>query len=142
LWELPAGLLDVPGEPAVRAAQRELHEETHLAAGRWDTLIDLLASPGFTDEALRVFLAREVTVATAARHVAEGEELELAVEWVPLDDAAGRVFAGEIVNAAAVAGILAAARCRDRQWLGLRPADAPWADRPRSAGRVDRPTSA
>jgi hypothetical protein len=43
LDELPAGLLDVAGEPAVVAAQRELKEETGLAAAEWHVLIDLFA---------------------------------------------------------------------------------------------------
>src|SRR3954462_4658725 len=58
LDELPAGLLDVDGEPALHAAQRELAEETGLAAEEWNVLIDLHSSPGMTDEAVRVYLAR------------------------------------------------------------------------------------
>src|SRR5262249_25027045 len=57
LWELPAGLLDVAGEPADQTARRELFEEAHLAAARWDLLVDLNPSPGFTDEAGRVYPA-------------------------------------------------------------------------------------
>jgi 8-oxo-dGTP pyrophosphatase MutT (NUDIX family) len=133
LWELPAGLLDVPGEPAVRTAARELFEEAHLAAARWDLLLDLNPSPGFTDEAVRVFLAREVTDATEPRYAAEHEEADMAVEWVDLDVAADRVLAGGVTNSIAVAGILAAARCRAAGWAGLRPVDAPWPDRPEHA---------
>ena len=60
LEELPAGLLDKPGEPALAAAQRELMEEAGLAADTWHVLVDTLTSPGMTDEAIRVFLARGV----------------------------------------------------------------------------------
>ena len=48
LWELPAGLLDVAGEPASTAAARELAEEAGIAASRWDTLVDTFTSPGMT----------------------------------------------------------------------------------------------
>ena len=58
LDELPAGLLDVHGESALVAAQRELAEEAGLAAEQWDVLLDLATSPGFSDEAIRIFLAR------------------------------------------------------------------------------------
>src|SRR4051794_19341062 len=56
LDELPAGLLDIAGEPALVAAQRELAEEAGLAAGQWDVLLDLHTSPGFSAEAIRIFL--------------------------------------------------------------------------------------
>ncbi len=60
LDELPAGLLDVDGEAPLLAAQRELAEEAGLAAGRWDVLLDLNTSPGFSDEAIRIYLARDL----------------------------------------------------------------------------------
>ncbi|HSV65817.1 MAG TPA: NUDIX hydrolase [Mycobacteriales bacterium] len=130
LWELPAGLLDVAGEPAVRTAARELYEEAHLAADRWDLLLDLNPSPGFTDEAVRVFLARGLSDVDGDRFAAEHEEADLLVQRVALDDAVRRVLAGEITNAIAVAGILATVRVRDLGWVGLRAVDAPWPDRP------------
>ena len=58
LWELPAGLLDVAGEDPRETAKRELAEETGLAAAEWAVLIDVAPSPGFSDESVRVFLAR------------------------------------------------------------------------------------
>ena len=63
LWELPAGLLDIPGEPPRDAAERELREEVDLVAGRWDLLIDAYASAGVFPEAYRVFLARDLAPA-------------------------------------------------------------------------------
>lgn len=53
LWEVPAGLLDVPGEAPILAAQRELAEETDYVAGQWHVLVDFYASPGFTTEGAR-----------------------------------------------------------------------------------------
>jgi 8-oxo-dGDP phosphatase len=131
LVELPAGLLDVPGEAAVATARRELFEEAGLRADRWHTLVDVRTSPGMTDEAARVFLARDLSdVPDADRHVGVEEETDLGVHRVDLDRAVTSVLAGEIENALAVAGLLAAVRARDDGWAGLRPADAPWPARP------------
>ena len=131
LVELPAGLLDVPGEPPLRSAARELHEEAGLAAARWHTLVDLRPSPGLSNEAIRVYLARDLTdVADADRHVGTEEETDLGVHRMPLDAAVAAVLAGDIENSAAVAGLLAAAYARDHDWAPLRPADAPWAADP------------
>jgi 8-oxo-dGTP pyrophosphatase MutT (NUDIX family) len=127
LWELPAGLLDVPGEPPVGAAQRELAEEVDLVAGRWDVLVDWFNSPGGMDEAIRVFLARDLSpVPDDERHVREHEERDMVSEWVALDDARDAVLAGRVHNPTAVAGVLAACAARDAGWTTLRPADAPW----------------
>ena len=129
LDELPAGLLDVAGEPALLAAQRELAEEARLVAERWDVLVDLYLSPGFSDEAIRIYLARGLHPAPGD-FTAEHEELTMTVERVALDEAVQRIQAGELTNAAAVGGLLAAAHSRANGWAGLRPADAPWPARP------------
>jgi ADP-ribose pyrophosphatase len=123
LWELPAGLLDVAGEPPVAAAARELAEEVDLVAGRWDHLVDEHASPGFADELVHIYLARELSdVPDSDRHVRDQEEAQLQVRMVDLDDAVAMILRGEITNAAAVIGLLAAARARDQGWSSLRPA--------------------
>ena len=124
LDELPAGLLDVPGEPALQAAQRELAEEAGLAADTWHVLVDTLTSPGMSDEAIRIFLARDVRVVD--REVQSHEEADMTSQWVPLEQAVRAVLAGEIENAMAVVGILAADRAQRDGFAGLRPADAPW----------------
>lgn len=127
LWELPAGLLDVPGEPPMGAAQRELAEEVDLVAARWDVLVDWFNSPGGMDEAIRVFVARDLSpVPDDQRHEREHEERDMVAEWVALDDARDAVLAGRVHNPTAVAGVLAAAAARDAGWATLRPVDAPW----------------
>jgi 8-oxo-dGDP phosphatase len=126
LWELPAGLRDVDGEGLVAGAARELAEEADLTAGRYDLLIDLHTSPGFTDEIIRLFLARDLSpVPDAERHERTDEEADLEVAWFDLDEAVAMVLRGEITNAAAVGGLLSAARARDDGWATLRPPDAP-----------------
>ncbi|WP_019818729.1 NUDIX domain-containing protein [Saccharomonospora saliphila] len=127
LWELPAGLLDADGEQPVETARRELVEEAGLRADRWETLVDVAASPGFTDEVLRVFLARELTVVDRQAH--GEEEADLVVTRVPLDEAVRMVLAGEIVNGATVGGLLAAHAVL-RTGLDTRPTDAEWRYRP------------
>lgn len=131
LDELPAGLLDVDGEAALDAARRELAEEAQLQAATWHTLVDLHTSPGFSDEAVRVFLARDLTGADRPEgFVVEHEEVSMTVRRLPLDDAVERALAGQLTNAATVAGVLATAVAKAGDWRGLRPADTPWPARP------------
>jgi 8-oxo-dGTP pyrophosphatase MutT (NUDIX family) len=107
LWELPAGLLDVQGEPPLQAAQRELAEEADLRADRWDVLIDWFNSPGGMTEALRLYLARGLSaVPEAERHLREAEELGMPVRWVALDRARDDVLAGRLHNPGSVVGVL------------------------------------
>jgi ADP-ribose pyrophosphatase len=111
IWELPAGLLDVEGESPELAARRELAEEVDLVAARWDELAGVHTSPGYSNEFIRIYLARELDeVPDADRHQREGEEAEIEVHRVPLPEAVDMALRGEITNAAAVVGLLAAAR--------------------------------
>ncbi|MBB4745331.1 ADP-ribose pyrophosphatase [Actinoplanes octamycinicus] len=113
IWELPAGLRDVDGEDPALTAARELAEEVDLTAGRMDRLIELHTSPGFSTEHVLIYLARELApVPDAERHERTAEEADLEVVRVGLDEAVAMVFRGEITNAAAVAGLLAAAQSR------------------------------
>lgn len=133
LWEPPAGLLDDAGETPLDCARRELYEEAHVTAARWNVLLDVFTSPGMADEAVRIYLARDATPAAGERFVGEHEEADMPVAWLPLQDAVADVLAGRLHNPLAVMGVLAAARARDTGYAGLRPADAPWPER--SAGR-------
>ncbi|SEP53183.1 NUDIX domain-containing protein [Amycolatopsis saalfeldensis] len=127
LWELPAGLIDHAGEEPVEAAKRELVEEAGLAAGDWSTLVDVAASPGFTDEVVRVFLARDVS--DVDREMLGEEEADLVVAKFPLAGAVAMALSGELVNGATVSGVLAAHAVVTGA-ARTRPADAPWRDRP------------
>ena len=129
LWELPAGLLDVRGEAAHLTAARELQEEAGLQAGTWRVLVDLDSTPGFSDESVRVYLATGLT--QVDRPEAHDEEADMTLHWYPLADAARKVLNGEIVNAIAVAGILAA-QAVTAGFAQPRPVDSPWQDKPKS----------
>lgn len=125
LWEIPAGLLDIPGEDPRLAAERELAEEADLVADRWDVLVDYFTSPGGSTEPLRIFLARDLRDADEAFE-REDEEATMEYAWVSLDDALTMVLDGRLHNPSAVIGVLATHAARGRGWSGLRPADAPW----------------
>ena len=127
LWELPAGLLDTGGEPAHVTAARELEEEAGLSAQNWCVLVDLVTTPGFSDEGVRVYLATGLT--DVGRPDAHDEEADLVVRWFPLDEAVRMALSGEIVNTIAVSGILAAYAVRE-DVDSLRAVDAAWVDRP------------
>jgi 8-oxo-dGTP pyrophosphatase MutT (NUDIX family) len=127
LWEIPAGLLDEPGESPWSTAQRELVEEAGLLAAEWHTLIDLYSSPGMSSETVRVFLARGLSaVDPAKRPPRTDEERDLVVARADLADLVKRVLAGHIHNSLAVAGILAAAESERGGWGTLLPPDHPW----------------
>lgn len=131
LWEVPAGLLDVEGEDFVVGAARELAEEADLAAGTWNVLADVFNSPGSSSEAIRIYLARDLTdVPHHERHERTDEEAEIEFHWISLDDAVASVLAGRLHNPSAVVGILAAAAARAGGYRTLRPADAPWPAHP------------
>jgi ADP-ribose pyrophosphatase len=131
LWEIPAGLLDVHGEDFVVGAARELAEEADLVAETWNVLVDFFNSPGSSSEAIRIYLARDLTaVPHHELHVRTDEEAEIELHWTSLDEAVEAVLDGRLHNPSAVVGILAAAAARSNDYQHLRPADAPWPAHP------------
>ncbi|MFB8212734.1 MULTISPECIES: NUDIX hydrolase [unclassified Streptomyces] len=131
LWEIPAGLLDVPGENPLHAAQRELYEEAYVKAEDWRVLADIYTSPGGSDEAVRIFLARDVSEAEGERFEVSEEEADMELARVPLQDLVRQVLAGELHNSCLVVGVLALTAALAGDGVdALRPADAPWPARP------------
>jgi ADP-ribose pyrophosphatase len=101
LWELPAGRID-PGEQELKAAQRELIEETGYRAARWRRILKFYASPGFVAETMSVFLATGLRAGEA-----EPEEDEIILKrMVPLSTAVGMVLRGTIRDAKTISSIL------------------------------------
>jgi ADP-ribose pyrophosphatase len=131
LWEIPAGLLDVPGENPLHAAQRELYEEAHVKAEDWRVLADVYTTPGGCDEAVRIFLARGLSDAEGDRFEVEDEESDMELARVPVADLVRGVLAGELHNNCLVVGVLSLVAARAGDGLeALRPAEAPWPARP------------
>ncbi|NLD84750.1 MAG: NUDIX hydrolase [Actinomycetales bacterium] len=112
LWELPAGLCDVEGEPPLETARRELVEEAGLEADEWRPVIEIVPSPGFCTERVHVFLATGLT--EVDRPEASHEEADMEVARIPVAEAVDAVLDGRIVNGIAVAGILAVRTMLDR----------------------------
>lgn len=129
-WEIPAGLLDVHGEDPLEAARRELAEEADLEASDWAVLVDYFTTPGGNNEAIRIFLARGLTV-TATSFDREDEEADMATRWVPLEECVDAVLARRVQNPSLVVGVLAAEASRTRGWSTLAPADTPWPTHPK-----------
>lgn len=128
-WEIPAGLLDAAHEPPLEAARRELAEEADLVASDWAVLADYFTTPGGSDEAIRIYLARGLTAAPEV-HAREDEEADMEVRWVPLDECVDAVLDRRVGNPSLTVGVLAAHVARDRGWASLAPADAPWPAHP------------
>ncbi|MEU6393780.1 NUDIX hydrolase [Streptomyces sp. NPDC046939] len=131
LWEIPAGLLDVPGENPLHAAQRELYEEAHVKAEDWRVLTDVYTTPGGCSEAVRIFLARDLSEAEGARFAVEDEEADMELARVPLADLVSGVLRGDLHNNCLVVGVLSLAAARSGGLMDeLRPAEAEWPARP------------
>ncbi len=98
-WELPAGLLDVPGEDPLEAARRELFEEGDLTAAHWEHLLRYATSPGGSDEHIDVYVARGLTVVPEGeRYVRTDEEAGMPTRWMGLDEVVTAITDGHLHN--------------------------------------------
>jgi 8-oxo-dGTP pyrophosphatase MutT (NUDIX family) len=109
LLEIPAGKLDVEGEPPLETAKRELAEEIGKAAERWTELGSFYTSPGFTDEVIWLFVATELT--DVERPEVDEEERIQIIPW-PLADLDAAI--DECRDAKSLIGLLKFARMRER----------------------------
>jgi ADP-ribose pyrophosphatase len=110
LWELPAGKID-NREPPLATAQRELEEEAGCIASRWESLGDVVSSPGVFTEVVHLFLATGLNATTARPE--EHEVLE--VHWKPLSEAVHMAQAGEMRDSKTVVGVFRAAALLQRR---------------------------
>ena len=100
LLELPAGKLDVEGEPPLECAKRELVEEIGKSAASWRELTQFYVSPGLTSE--RMWLFRATDLADAEYEPDPEERIEI-VRW-PLDDLDGAI--GACADSKSLVGLL------------------------------------
>ena len=110
LWEIPAGMRDVPGEPPETTAARELVEEAGYLAGRLELLTRISPSAGLTDSITWIYLGTDLRATERDLHGPEEEAME--VVEVPLSRALDMIDTGEIVDAKTVVGVLMMARRR------------------------------
>ena len=109
LWELPAGRID-PGEQELKAAQRELIEETGYRASKWRRILKFYASPGFVAETMAVYLATGLNAGEA-----EPEEDEIIQKrMVPLSRVVAMILKGTIRDAKTISSVLWLDRTRAR----------------------------
>lgn len=103
LLEVPAGGLSEGEEPEA-CARRELEEETGYSAGQLEHLVSFFTTPGYCDEEMHAFVARELV---AGRPSPEADE-NIQVVAVPLASIQGMIQRGEIRDAKSIASLLLA----------------------------------
>lgn len=108
LWEIPAGLMDIPGEDQAQAAARELHEETGYQAESWQELISFYTTPGGNNEKIGIFTATDLRFIGRPENQ-DGEERDMEIRWFDQADALNSVLSGDIKNPSTVVAIMALA---------------------------------
>lgn len=94
VWEVPAGCLET-NEPPLNTAKRELEEEAGVIAEKWRDLGTIVPSPGFSNEVLYLFEAKELRLGT--QNLDDAEQLE--VHWLPKSAIKEMIENNQIVDA-------------------------------------------
>ena len=102
LWEIPAGRMD-EGETPLKAAKRELKEETGLSAKKWTKLFSLFMSPGFLAEKMHIYVAQELT--QGKTQFMEDERIE--TRWFTAKEMNEMIKTGKIIDGKTIAAWLA-----------------------------------
>jgi len=100
LIEIPAGTMEKDEAPLL-CAQRELEEETGYLAAHWQKILSYYSAPGFTDEHLHIYLATGLSQGKTNPDPDEFMELV----HVPLPEAYGLIFSGQIADGKSIIGI-------------------------------------
>lgn len=100
--EIPAGKLDAPGEPKIECAYRELEEETGFRCDKLEYLLSLNTTVAFCDEAIDIFLARNLI--PSHQHLDPDEEIN--VEAWDLEDLKQLIYEGKMTDGKTVAAIM------------------------------------
>ncbi|MDG1899442.1 MAG: NUDIX hydrolase [Phycisphaerales bacterium] len=101
IWEFPAGTLE-PGEPPIDTAARELSEETGYVAGAIEPLGRFYTSPGFTDELMHVFVARDLK--PGVQSLEPHEEIEVRTHG--RSDVESMIRDGRLIDGKSIAALL------------------------------------
>jgi 8-oxo-dGTP pyrophosphatase MutT (NUDIX family) len=104
-WEIPEGGCPIGSESPLDSAKRELLEETGLQAAQWEQILDFHTSNSVTDEAGKIYIARQLTQGQAQPEDTE----DLKVKRVLFEEALQMVYRGEITDLMSVAGLMRAA---------------------------------
>lgn len=104
--EIPAGKLDVAGEEPLTTAQRELLEEVGVSARHWVHLTTCATTPGFSDELLHIYLARNLEPAKAEAHGIEEEHMVLT--WTDRVELLAAIRDRSVTDAKTIIGVLMA----------------------------------
>ena len=99
-WEIPEGGVR-PDEAPLDGIRRELREETGVEATEWTGIGSYALSNSITDERGLLWLATGLTHGTAQPDPTE----DLAVRWVPFDEALAMTADGRITDAVSIMGI-------------------------------------
>ncbi len=103
IWEIPAGTLE-ENEAPLSCAQRELVEETGFSAGSWEKLGEIVPVPGYSDERIHLFLAKDLS--PAQQNLDKDEVLD--VHQMPLQKVLEMIRTGEIQDSKTINGLLMA----------------------------------
>lgn len=114
LVELPAGVIDHPGEDPEEVARRELREEAAMAAERWTHLLSTFSSPGYSAERIHYYLAEDLSPADRGDFELRHEEADLETLWVPFPHLVEAVLAGDVADGPVVQVVLACEVLRNR----------------------------
>ena len=101
ILEVPAGKVEFSESPE-ECAKRELEEETGYRAMSIEKLVSIYTSPGYSDEVLHIYLAKELVYVGAKP---ERYEL-LKVVILPIDEAMKLILSAPIVDAKTLLALL------------------------------------
>lgn len=103
MWEIPAGMRDIPDEPAEATARRELAEEAGLTASHWRYLGVMASAPGITNSTVEIFACCGLTSVPVERHGPEEDHME--IRRLSLADALEECRRGHITDSKTIIGL-------------------------------------
>jgi ADP-ribose pyrophosphatase len=103
MWEIPAGMRDIDGEPAETTARRELAEEAGLVAEHWKYLGTMASAPGITNSTVEIFVCCGLSDVDVERHGPEEDHMD--VRRLSLAAALEECRRGHITDSKTIVGL-------------------------------------